>query len=141
VSLFGHKESIYDDAVSCPFWCHDISFSPPVDVVPLLAPTPPTLCVHFTAQMIDTDTTLLGRVYVGCIMNHKEGAYEFIFHGGMRIRSTTANLRIVGDFFPFKYQQKRDLDLSLAFINPRVEELEDDDQNLIANVGSVADEH
>ena len=53
----------------------------------------------------------------------------------------TANLRIVGDCFPFKYQQKRDLDLSLAFINPRVEELEDDDQNLIANVGSVADEH
>ena len=70
-------------------------------------------------------------------MNHKEGAYEFMVHDGMRIRSTTANLRIVGDCFPFKYQQKRDLDLD---INPRVDELEDDDENLIANVGSVAEE-
>ena len=70
-------------------------------------------------------------------MNHKEGAYEFMVHDGMRIRSTTANLRIVGDCFPFKYQQKRDLDLD---INPRVDELEDDDENLIANVGSAAEE-
>ena len=58
-------------------------------------------------------------------------------HDGMKIRSTTANLRIVGNCFPFKYQQKRDLDLG---IDPRVEELEDDDEDLIVNVGSVAEE-
>jgi hypothetical protein len=79
----------------------------------------------------------LAGIYVGCVMNHKEGAYEFLVHDGMRIRSTTANLRIVGDCFPFKYQQRRDLDL---VINPQVEELEDDDVDLIANVGSVDEE-
>jgi len=79
----------------------------------------------------------LAGIYVGCIMNNKEGPYEFMVHDGMKIRSTTANLRIVGDCFPFKDQQKRDLDL---VINPRVEELEDDDENMIANVGSVAEE-
>jgi hypothetical protein len=79
----------------------------------------------------------LAGIYVACIMNHKEGAYEFMVHDGMRIRSTTVNLRIVGDCFPFKYQQKRDLDL---VINPRVEELEDFDENLIGNVGSEAEE-
>jgi hypothetical protein len=79
----------------------------------------------------------LAGICVGCIMNHKEGAYEFMVHHGIRIRSTTTNLRIVGDCFPFKYQQKRDLDL---VINPLVEELEDDDENLVANVGSVAEE-
>jgi hypothetical protein len=41
----------------------------------------------------------LAGIYVGCVMNHKEGAYEFLVHDGMRIRSTTANLRIVGDCF------------------------------------------
>jgi hypothetical protein len=55
----------------------------------------------------------------------------------MRIRSTTANLKIVGDCFPFKYQQRRDLDL---VINPRMEELEDEDKDLIANVASIAEE-
>ena len=79
----------------------------------------------------------LAGIYVGCVMNHKEGAYEFLVHDGMRIRSTTANLRIVGDCFPFKYQQRRDLDL---VISPQVEELEDDDVDLIANVGSVDEE-
>jgi hypothetical protein len=70
-------------------------------------------------------------------MNHKEGAYEFLVHDGMRIRSTTANLKIVGDCFPFKYQQSRDLDL---VIGPRIEEIEEDDEGLIANVGSVTEE-
>jgi hypothetical protein len=79
----------------------------------------------------------LAGIYLGCILNHKEGSYEIMVHDGMRIRSTTANLRIFGDCFPFKYQQKRDLHL---VINPRVEELEDDDENLIVNVGSVAEE-
>ena len=31
--------------LSCPLRCHDVSFAPPVDVVPLLAPTPPPLSV------------------------------------------------------------------------------------------------
>jgi hypothetical protein len=79
----------------------------------------------------------LAGIYVGCVMNHKEGAYEFLVHDGMRIRSTTANLKIVGDCFPFKYQQRRDLDLG---INPRMVELEDKDKDLIANVGSIAEE-
>jgi uncharacterized small protein (DUF1192 family) len=79
----------------------------------------------------------LAGIYVGCVMNHKEGAYEFLVHDGMRIRSTTANLKIVGDCFPFKYQQRRDLDLVIA---PRIEEVEDDDEGLIANTGSVAEE-
>ena len=79
----------------------------------------------------------LAGIYVGCVMNHKEGAYEFLVHDGMRIRSTTANLKIVGDCFPFKYQQRRDLDL---VIGPRIEEIEEDDEGLIANVGSVTEE-
>jgi len=78
----------------------------------------------------------LAGIYVGCVMNHKEAAYEFLVHDGMRIRSTTANLKIVGDCFPFKYQQWRDLDL---VIEPRIEEVEDDDEGLIANTGSVAE--
>ncbi len=41
-----------------------------------------------------------------------------------------------GDCFPFKYQQRRDLDL---VIEPRIEEVEDDDEGLIANTGSVAE--
>ena len=41
----------------------------------------------------------LAGIYVGCVMNHKEGAYEVLVHDGMRIRSTTANLRIVGYYF------------------------------------------
>jgi hypothetical protein len=44
---------------------------------------------------------VLVGIYVGCIMNHKEATYEFLVHDGMRIRSTTANLRKVGDCFPF----------------------------------------
>ena len=79
----------------------------------------------------------LAGIYVGCVMNHKEGAYEFLVHDGMRIRSTTANLKIVGDCFPFKYQQRRDLDL---VIGPRIEEVEEDDEGLIANVGLVTEE-
>jgi hypothetical protein len=78
----------------------------------------------------------LAGIYVGCVMNHKEGAYEFLVHDGMRIRLTTANLKIVGDCFPFKYQPRRDLDL---VIEPRIEEVEDDDEGLIANTGSVAE--
>ncbi len=79
----------------------------------------------------------LAGIYVGCVLNHKEGDYEFLVHNGMRIGSTTANLRIVGDCFPFKHQQRRDLDL---VISPQVEELEDDDVDLIANAGSVGEE-
>ena len=78
----------------------------------------------------------LAGIYVRCVMNHKEGAYEFLVHDGMRIRSTTANLKIFGDCFPFKYQQRRDLDL---VIEPRIEEVEDDDEGLIANTESVAE--
>ena len=78
----------------------------------------------------------LAGIYVGCVMNHKEGAYEFLVHDGMRIRSTTANLRIVGDCFPFKYQQKRDINL---IVEPQEEEPEDEEDDLIANVGTVAE--
>ena len=75
----------------------------------------------------------LAGIYVGCVMNHREGAYEFLVHDGMRIRSTTANLRIVGDCFPFKYQQKRDMNL---VIEPRDEDTEEEEDHLIANVGA-----
>ena len=34
--------------LSCPLWCHDISFSPLVDIVLLLALTSPPLSVHHT---------------------------------------------------------------------------------------------
>ena len=42
LTLVIKKAYIYDDA---PFWRHHISLSPPVDVVLLLAPTPPPLSV------------------------------------------------------------------------------------------------
>jgi hypothetical protein len=48
----------------------------------------------------------LAGIYVGCVMNYKVGVYEFLVHDRMRIRSTTENLKIVGDCFPFKISAK-----------------------------------
>ena len=67
----------------------------------------------------------LGGIYLGCSVNAWTGVYHFLVHDGGSIISTTSDLRIVGDCFPFRWQRGRDVQLRVT--PPDDDELEDDD--------------
>ena len=73
-------------------------------------------------------------------MNPRTNVYHFMFHDGLSIVSTTADLRVVGDCFPLRWQRGRVLKLRL--MPPDHDEPEDDDiTSGVASGENGADRH
>ena len=65
----------------------------------------------------------VGGIFLGCHVNPRTAIYHFLIHDGQSVISTTSDLRIVGDCFPFRWQRGRDVQLRLT----PPEDVEDDE--------------
>ena len=66
----------------------------------------------------------IGGVFLGCHVNPRTSICYFMIHDGSNIVSTSSDLRVVPDCFPFRWQRGRDVQLRLT--PPDDDEDEDD---------------
>ena len=77
----------------------------------------------------------IGGIFIGCHVNPRTNVYHFLIHDGHSIISTTSDLRVVGDCYPFRWQRGRDVTLRLA--PPDDEDTEYDGEGVDISVGEV----
>ena len=56
----------------------------------------------------------IGGVFLGCHVNPRTSICYFMIHDGSNIISTSSDLRVVPDCFPFRWQRGRDIQLRLT---------------------------
>ena len=76
----------------------------------------------------------IAGIFIGCYVNPKTDIYHFLIHDGRTIFATSGNLRVVGDCFPFKYQQGRDIQM-------KTDADDSDEEEVVMTAGTESGEH